>query len=69
MSATPRGPLVLIVIDGFGIAAPGPGNAVSLARTPALDALAAIQEASDLASDRAQAVINRQLAVIERGDV
>jgi 2,3-bisphosphoglycerate-independent phosphoglycerate mutase len=34
------GPLVLIVIDGFGIAPPGPGNAVSLARTPHLDALA-----------------------------
>ena len=38
---TPTGPLVLIVIDGFGIAPAGPGNAVSLARTPALDALAA----------------------------
>ncbi len=37
----PAGPLVLVVIDGFGIAPPGPGNAVSLARTPALDALAA----------------------------
>ena len=37
---TPRGPLVLIVIDGFGIAPPGPGNAVHLARTPHLDALA-----------------------------
>jgi hypothetical protein len=35
------GPLVLVVIDGFGIAPPGPGNAVTLARTPALDALAA----------------------------
>jgi 2,3-bisphosphoglycerate-independent phosphoglycerate mutase len=35
------GPLVLIVIDGFGVAPPGPGNAVLLARTPALDALAA----------------------------
>ncbi len=34
------GPLVLIVIDGFGIAPPGPGNAVTLARTPHLDALA-----------------------------
>jgi 2,3-bisphosphoglycerate-independent phosphoglycerate mutase len=34
------GPLVLVVIDGFGIAPSGPGNAVSLARTPALDALA-----------------------------
>ena len=32
---------MLVVIDGFGIAPPGPGNAVSLARTPALDALAA----------------------------
>ena len=35
------GPLVLVVIDGFGIAPPGPGNAVHLARTPVLDALAA----------------------------
>ena len=35
-----RGPLVLVVIDGFGIAPPGPGNAVHLARTPHLDALA-----------------------------
>ncbi len=34
------GPLVLVVIDGFGIAPPGPGNAVLLARTPHLDALA-----------------------------
>ncbi len=34
------GPLVLVVIDGFGIAPAGPGNAVSLARTPNLDALA-----------------------------
>ncbi len=40
MSGAPRGPLVLVVIDGFGIAPPGPGNAVTLARTPALDALA-----------------------------
>jgi len=39
MSNAP-GPLVLVVIDGFGIAPPGPGNAVSLARTPNLDALA-----------------------------
>ncbi|MCB0882475.1 MAG: 2,3-bisphosphoglycerate-independent phosphoglycerate mutase [Thermoleophilia bacterium] len=36
-----RGPLVLVVIDGFGIAPPGPGNAVALANTPHLDALAA----------------------------
>jgi 2,3-bisphosphoglycerate-independent phosphoglycerate mutase len=37
---TARGPLVLVVIDGFGIAPSGPGNAVDLARTPHLDALA-----------------------------
>ncbi|WP_343233018.1 2,3-bisphosphoglycerate-independent phosphoglycerate mutase [Miltoncostaea marina] len=41
MAQPPRGPLVLVVIDGFGIAPAGPGNAVSLARTPVLDALAA----------------------------
>jgi len=40
--------LVLVVIDGFGIAPPGPGNAVSLARTPALDALAREGSASQL---------------------
>lgn len=40
MGAAPAGPLVLVVIDGFGIAPAGPGNAVSLALTPTLDALA-----------------------------
>ncbi|MEM2974292.1 MAG: 2,3-bisphosphoglycerate-independent phosphoglycerate mutase, partial [Candidatus Micrarchaeia archaeon] len=29
-----RGPLVLIIMDGWGMAPPGKGNAVSLARTP-----------------------------------
>ncbi len=42
------GPLVLVVIDGFGIAPDGPGNAVSLARTPLLDALAAEGSATTL---------------------
>ena len=42
------GPLVLVVIDGFGIAPAGPGNAVTLARTPALDALAAEGSATTL---------------------
>ena len=32
-----RGPCVLIVLDGWGIAPPGPGNALSLASTPNLD--------------------------------
>lgn len=32
-------PLMLMILDGWGIAAPGPGNAVHLANTPALDRL------------------------------
>jgi 2,3-bisphosphoglycerate-independent phosphoglycerate mutase len=37
---TPRpGPLLLIIMDGIGIAPPGPGNAVSVAKTPNLDRL------------------------------
>jgi 2,3-bisphosphoglycerate-independent phosphoglycerate mutase len=32
-------PVVLIVMDGWGIAPPDPGNAISLARTPVLDTL------------------------------
>ena len=31
-----RGPCVLIILDGWGIAPPGPGNAITLARTPHL---------------------------------
>ena len=30
-------PVVLVVLDGFGLAEPGPGNAVALARTPVFD--------------------------------
>jgi 2,3-bisphosphoglycerate-independent phosphoglycerate mutase len=33
-TSTRRGPLLLVVIDGFGLAPPGPGNAITLARTP-----------------------------------
>ena len=33
------GPVVLVVLDGWGLAAPGPGNAVELAATPEFDAL------------------------------
>jgi len=32
-------PAVLVVMDGFGVAEPGPGNAITAARTPHLDAL------------------------------
>ncbi len=34
-------PCVLLILDGWGKAAPGPGNAVSLARTPRMDRLLA----------------------------
>ncbi len=34
-------PVVLVVLDGWGIAPEGPGNAVKLSRTPRLDALEA----------------------------
>jgi len=32
-------PVVLVVMDGVGVAPPGPGNAISLANTPNLDSL------------------------------
>jgi 2,3-bisphosphoglycerate-independent phosphoglycerate mutase len=32
-------PVALVVLDGFGLAPPGPGNAISLAHTPNLDRL------------------------------
>jgi 2,3-bisphosphoglycerate-independent phosphoglycerate mutase len=34
-----RGPVVLVVLDGWGCAPPGPGNAVDLADTPVFDRL------------------------------
>jgi 2,3-bisphosphoglycerate-independent phosphoglycerate mutase len=33
------GPVLLVIMDGYGLAEPGPGNAVTLARTPNLDRL------------------------------
>jgi 2,3-bisphosphoglycerate-independent phosphoglycerate mutase len=32
-------PVVLVILDGWGLAQPGPGNAVELARTPVFDTL------------------------------
>jgi 2,3-bisphosphoglycerate-independent phosphoglycerate mutase len=44
-------PLVtLVVLDGFGLAAPGPGNAVELARTPVFDDLWARLPHTELAA-------------------
>jgi 2,3-bisphosphoglycerate-independent phosphoglycerate mutase len=37
--ALPAPSACLVVLDGWGLAAPGPGNAVSLARTPVFDRL------------------------------
>jgi 2,3-bisphosphoglycerate-independent phosphoglycerate mutase len=34
-----EGPVVLVILDGWGLAAAGPGNAVSLAETPVMDQL------------------------------
>jgi 2,3-bisphosphoglycerate-independent phosphoglycerate mutase len=37
--ATTTGPVVLVILDGWGLAPDGPGNAVALADTPVMDAL------------------------------
>ena len=39
MSARVKTPLVLTIFDGWGIASPGPGNAITLAKTPVMTAL------------------------------
>ena len=36
-----RLPLALVIMDGFGLGSAGPGNAITLAKTPNLDALRA----------------------------
>ena len=40
-ASLPAARACLIVLDGWGLADPGPGNAVSLAATPVFDALLA----------------------------
>ena len=44
------GPVALVILDGFGIAPPGPGNAVELADTPVFDALVARYPHAQLAA-------------------
>lgn len=45
---TPVTPTLLLILDGWGQAPPGPGNAVSLAKTPNIDALMALPARSSL---------------------
>jgi 2,3-bisphosphoglycerate-independent phosphoglycerate mutase len=39
MTDLPASSLALVILDGWGLAEPGPGNAISLARTPVFDRL------------------------------
>ena len=48
-------PTTLIIMDGFGLAEPGPGNAISLAATPVLDRLFAEAPTTRLAASGEQA--------------
>jgi len=43
-------PVVLVILDGWGLAAPGPGNAVELASTPVFDGLRARYPSTTLAA-------------------
>lgn len=49
-AVTGNRPCVLIILDGWGLAPPGPGNALSLARTPNMDRLWATGPHSALAA-------------------
>ncbi len=62
-------PLVtLVILDGWGLAPPGPGNAISLARTPVFDALAARYPTTQLvASGAAVGLPNGQMGNSEVG--
>ena len=43
-------PILLLILDGFGLAPAGPGNAISLARTPMLDRLLALPGVTSLSA-------------------
>jgi 2,3-bisphosphoglycerate-independent phosphoglycerate mutase len=61
-------PVVLVIMDGWGIAPDGPGNAVALARTPVFDRLAATCACGTLdASGRAVGLPGGQMGNSEVG--
>ena len=61
-------PAALIIMDGFGIAAQGEGNAISLAKTPQLDALFARESKTQLqASGEAVGLPDGQMGNSEVG--
>ena len=62
------GPICLVVLDGWGLAAPGPGNAVDLADTPVFDRLWAAGPRTTLAaSGRAVGLPDGQMGNSEVG--
>ncbi len=61
-------PVALVILDGLGIAPPGPGNAVELAATPVLDGLLATYPSTTLAaSGRAVGLPEGQMGNSEVG--
>ena len=67
-AALPASCACLVVLDGWGVAEPGPGNAVSLARTPVFDELwAAYPHTSLQASGRAVGLPEGQMGNSEVG--
>lgn len=50
MSTKGTTPLILVIFDGWGIAPKGPGNAISLARTPTIDDLVKRYPSTSLAA-------------------
>ena len=63
-----RKPVVLVILDGWGCAPPGPGNAVELAETPVFDRLwAEYPHATLKASDKAVGLPEGQMGNSEVG--
>jgi 2,3-bisphosphoglycerate-independent phosphoglycerate mutase len=64
----PAPSLTLVVLDGWGLAPPGPGNAIDLARTPVFDELCASYPRAQLsASGRAVGLPDGQMGNSEVG--